>query len=131
MPPAFSTLDYRELARVAADRGMGVLNIRVLAAGAIGGRPVRGRAISPGSEPERDAGRAARVADALEDEPGTLAQQAIRFALGQPGISGVLVGFSNPEQVDEAVAAATLPPLSERSQARLEALYATDFEDGD
>ena len=34
-------------------------------------------------------------------------------------------------QVDEAVAAATLPPLSERSQARLEALYATDFEDGD
>ncbi len=131
VPPAFSALDYRELARVAAHRGVGVLNIRVLAAGAIGGQPVRGRAISPGSQPERDAERAARVAVALEGEPGTLAQQAIRFALGQRGISGVLVGFSNPEQVDDAVAAATLPPLGARSQARLEALYATDLEDDD
>jgi L-galactose dehydrogenase/L-glyceraldehyde 3-phosphate reductase len=129
LPPAFSAENYRELARAASERGIGVLNIRVLAAGALGGQPARsgGFAMSPGSEPDRDLGRAALVNEAFEGEPGTPAQRAIRFALGRPGIAGVLVGFSNPDQVDEAVAATELPPLSDGALERLEALYESDF----
>ena len=129
MPAAFSAADYRELALACERNGMGVLNIRVLAAGALGGRlPRGGFAMSPGSEPERDIRRAELVATALRQEPGTPAQKAIRYALGRPGISGVLVGFSTPEQVDEAVAATAMPPLSEASLDRLEALYESDFQ---
>jgi L-glyceraldehyde 3-phosphate reductase len=129
MPPAFSAADYRELAASCRQRRIGVLNIRVLAAGALGGQDPRGGfAMSPGSEPERDARRAELVAAALQGEPGSLAQCAIRYALARPEISAVLVGFSTPEQVDEAVAAAGMGPLSEDSLARLEALYESDFE---
>ena len=130
MPPAFSSLDYRELAGAATNRGMGVLNIRVLAAGVLGGQEPRGdMEMSPGSPPQRDAERAVLVNAALEGEPGTPAQRAIRFGIGQPGISGVLVGFANPDQVDEAVAAAELPPLGADAQARIESLYESDFTD--
>lgn len=129
VPPAFSAEDYRGLARVASERGMAVLNIRVLAAGALAGQPPRGGfAMSPGSEPERDAARARRIDEALRGEPGTPAQRAIRFALARPAISAVLVGFSNPEQVDEAAAAVSLPPPRPAALERLEALYANDFE---
>lgn len=128
MPEAFSSLDYRGLAVSAASRGMGVLNIRVLAAGVLGGQEPRGsHEMSPGSPPQLDAERATLVDAALAGEPGTPAQRAIRFGVGQPGISGVLVGFANREQVDEAAGAAELPPLSAEAIGRLEALYESDF----
>lgn len=130
VPQSFSALDYRELAVRAAERGMGTLNIRVLAAGAIAGSTVRAgsRAMSPGSDPDRDAARAALVNEAFEGEPGTPVQRAIRFALDQPGLSGVLVGTAGAAEVEEAVAAAALPPLSPEAMRRLEALYESDFD---
>jgi aryl-alcohol dehydrogenase-like predicted oxidoreductase len=125
-----SMADYRRLIPAAADRGMGVLNIRVLAAGLIGGREPPGRAgmaMSPGSDVESDSRRMALVEDALREEPGTMAQKSIRFALDVHGVSGVLVGFTTTDQVDEAAEAAALPALSESAMARLDALYRTDF----
>ena len=127
VPAAFSAVDYRGLATAAVGRGVGVLNIRVLAAGVLGGRQPRWGAISRGSEPERDVERAAGVARAMEAEAGTLPQKAIRFALDRSGISGVLVGFSNPEQVDEAVAAAAMSGLSDKTLAKVGTLYESDF----
>jgi aryl-alcohol dehydrogenase-like predicted oxidoreductase len=74
--------------------------------------------MSPGSEPARDLERAVLVDVAFEGQLGTPAQRAIRFALGQPGISGVLVGTvgsAEVDEVDEAVAAAALLPLSDEA----------------
>ena len=129
VPSAFSARDYRELAVRASEQGMGVLNIRVLAAGALAGQTARagGFAMSPGSEPDRDLERAVLVDAAFEGEAGTPAQRAIRFALGQPGISGVLVGTAGAAEVDEAVAAAALPAISDEAAQRLETLYESDF----
>ena len=127
----FSALDYRRIIAVAAGRGMGVLNIRVLAAGIAAGDPAPESAsrfvMSPGSDAESDARRAALVAEALEGEPGTMAQRAIRFALATPGVSAVLVGFGTIEHIDAAVEALDQPSLSEAAMQRLDALYATDF----
>lgn len=130
VPQAFSALDYRELAVRASERGIGTLNIRVLAAGAIAGSTARagGRAMSRGSEPDRDVARARLVDEASEGEPGTPVQRAIRYALDRPGLSGVLVGTAGATEVEEACAAATLPPLSPEALARLEALYDSDFD---
>ena len=101
----------------------------MLAAGVVAGRelPPGSPAMSPGSEPEADAARAALVAEALDGEDGSMAQRAIRFALMTAGVSGVLVGFSNAGHVDEAVAAAEMPPLSPAAISRLDALYERDF----
>jgi L-galactose dehydrogenase/L-glyceraldehyde 3-phosphate reductase len=129
VPTGASAYDYGGLVQRAAGQGMGVLNIRVLAAGAVAGdaRRAGGRPLSPGSEGGLDVERAERLRAAWEGEPGTMAQRAIRFALDTPGVSGVLVGVANLEQVDEAVEAASMPPLSERAMRALEGLHASDF----
>jgi aryl-alcohol dehydrogenase-like predicted oxidoreductase len=131
MPPGFSACDYGDLIGLARERGMGVLNIRVLAAGAIAGQvpPGPGSGISPGSESEADLRRGERVRDALGERQGAMAQTAIRYALMNPGVSGVLVGFSRLSHIDEAVAAQEMGPLSADALKRLDALYATDFGD--
>lgn len=129
MPPCFTARDYGDLIGLAREKGMGVLNIRVLAAGAIAGQepPGPGGGISPGSEADADLRRGARVRDALGAQQGTMAQTAIRYALMNSGVSGVLVGFSLLGHIDEAVAAQEMGPLSAEMLEKLDALYATDF----
>jgi aryl-alcohol dehydrogenase-like predicted oxidoreductase len=133
MAPGFRSQDYADLIGAANRAGMGVFNIRVLAAGIVAGRqpPPAGGPISPGSDHDSDRRRAAAVDRALSSEPGTPAQRAIRFALADPRISGVLVGFSTLEQVDEALAASGMGPLPARAIARLQPLWESDFRPDD
>jgi len=132
VPAGFGAQDYRGSSAAAVAQRMGVLVIRVLAAGAVAGAAPRagGRPLSRGSAAEDDIARAAAVDRALAGEPGTPPQRAIRFALDTPGVAGVLVGFASVEQVEEAAAAAELPPLSEPARAALARLHASDFRDG-
>ena len=129
MPKGFSAHDYGNMISLAAENGVGVLNIRVLAAGAIVGQEPPGPAagLSPGSGASEDMARGANVRDALADESSTMAQTAIRFGLMNPGVSGVLVGFAKPEHIDEAVAAVDMEPLSDDALQKLEGLYESDF----
>ena len=129
VPAGFAAHDYRDLIGLAAANGVGVLNIRVLAAGAIVGQAPAGPAagLSPGSGADEDMRRGARLRDALGSEEGTVAQTAIRFGLMNSGVSGVLVGFSEVGHVDESVAAVDMGPLSGATMARVDALYASDF----
>jgi len=54
--------------------------------------------------------KAARELSELVDE-GSLAQFALRWVIDQPGVSTVIPGARNPEQVAQNVAAAALSPL--------------------
>ena len=49
----------------------------------------------------------------INDDGTPLAQFALRWVLDQPGVSTVIPGARNPEQVAGNVAAADLPPLRE------------------
>ena len=55
-----------------------------------------------------------------------MAQTAVRFALMSPGVSGVLVGFSRLEHIDEAVAAVDMGPLSDDVMRALDDFDASD-----
>jgi aryl-alcohol dehydrogenase-like predicted oxidoreductase len=55
--------------------------------------------------------KAARELSELVDDGSTLAQFALRWVIDQPGVSTVIPGARNPEQVAQNVAAAALPPL--------------------
>lgn len=131
VPPGFTAHNYENLIDLAASKGVGVLNIRVLAAGAIVGQepPGPGAGLSPGSAASADMTRGARLRHALDELhlEGSVAQTAIRFGLMHPGVSGVLVGFSTPEHIDEAVAAVGMGPLPDTVNLALDELYATDF----
>jgi aryl-alcohol dehydrogenase-like predicted oxidoreductase len=54
---------------------------------------------------------AARELQRLLDPGTTLAQFALRWVIDQPGVSAVIPGARNAEQVRQNVAAAALPPL--------------------
>jgi aryl-alcohol dehydrogenase-like predicted oxidoreductase len=109
--------DYRRIGARAARAGMGVIALRVLEAGLLAGRTPSKR---PALEKERAAARArlAALSPLLGEE--SLAQTALRFALSQPEVATVLVGFSDVTQVEDAVAAAVQGPLPAALLARLE-----------
>jgi aryl-alcohol dehydrogenase-like predicted oxidoreductase len=68
--------------------------------------------------------QAARELDHNVSDPGiTLAQFALRWVIDQPGVSTVIPGARNPEQVRANAAAADVPPLSEAQLAGVKDVY--------
>jgi L-galactose dehydrogenase/L-glyceraldehyde 3-phosphate reductase len=128
----FSSLDYGGLIDHAAAKGMGVVVIRVLAAGALTASPeARGSSsrepLSPGSDYTHDAERAQKLGFLIHGDIKTLSHAAIRFALMKSEVSIVLVGFSNREHIKDAVDCSGTGELSGEAMARLKQLWNTDF----
>ncbi len=123
--------DYGQLAQRAADSGMGIIAIRVLAAGALSGSTERhelaAQSVAPigtGADLASDASLAHRFSF-LWDEgyaQGPV-QAAIRFATANPAVSTALVGYSSMEQLDYAIAAAERGPLPGEALERLQAVW--------
>jgi len=67
---------------------------------------------------------AAREVDHNVSDPGvTLAQFALRWVIDQPGVSTVIPGARNSDQVAANIAAASLPPLREDQLGGARAVY--------
>jgi aryl-alcohol dehydrogenase-like predicted oxidoreductase len=120
--------DFQRLIDRASEQGMAVLTIRVLAAGALAAQDERhplaspnpGAALSTGAEYQGDLQRAKAfqsLAQELAMESTT--ELAVRFALSKPGISSVLVGFSDLPQIESAVRWAERGPLDEAGLKRV------------
>ena len=132
VPANFSALDYGLILDRAAAKGMGAFVIRVLAAGALTSDPSTGgggsgQTLSPGSDYPTDLQRAEKLKAALSVDGKNLTQAAIRFALMNPKVSTVLVGFSNTTHVDEAAACSGAPGLSAEQMAKVKNLWETGF----
>ncbi len=132
VPDGFSALDYRRVIDRAAAQGMGVVVIRVLAAGVLSPAPESGggtsrEPLSAGSDYERDVARAHKLGFLRDHGLASLPQAAIRFALMKPEVGTVLVGFSNNAQIDEAVACSGADPLPETAMAALREIWDSDF----
>ncbi|MGZ4296504.1 MAG: aldo/keto reductase [Solirubrobacteraceae bacterium] len=67
--------------------------------------------------------QAARELSELVDDGSTLAQFALRWVIDQPGVSTVIPGARNAEQVSQNVAAADLPPLRGQQLAGVRDVY--------
>jgi L-galactose dehydrogenase/L-glyceraldehyde 3-phosphate reductase len=120
---------YGRVGARAAARGMGIVALRVLEAGALAtGFDRHPLAASPGAPNYADHIRQAETLRFLADagDP-TLVSAAIRFVLSQPAISTVLVGISDITHVDAAADAAERGPLSPAQLERIEALRVAGF----
>ena len=53
----------------------------------------------------------------------TPAQTALRWVIQQPGVTTVIPGARNPEQVRQNASAASPPPLTDAELAAIEDLY--------
>lgn len=129
VPRGWSGYDFENLIAGCAKHGVGVLVIRVLAAGVIATDERHGREVPivPGSEVAADERRVAAVFGALGERYGTRAQTAIRFALSHSGVAGAIVGFAEVGQIREALEAVGLGPLPDGARLELDRLYRSDF----
>ncbi len=135
VPPDFAGQDFRQLINLAAGRNMGVVVIRVMAGGALGGDAARrgyaspsvGGPLSAGAEYSRDEARAAKLKFLVAGDLESLPQAAVRYALMHQGVSTVLVGYSSLAQIEKAAACSEKDPIPESARERLAELWATDF----
>jgi len=131
--PDFPFQNYRQLIDMAADNDVGVIAIRILAAGALSGtterHPVASQSVSPivtGNLFQEDVGKAQSFRFLIEDDyVNNLVEAAVRFAISKAGISTALVGISNLEQLEQAVAYANKGPLPAEVFDRLNEVWAS------
>jgi aryl-alcohol dehydrogenase-like predicted oxidoreductase len=119
VPEDFPFQDYEQLIDRAAEQQMGVIAIRVLAAGALSGSAVRHANAAQNVGPiatsatyAQDVARAQRFRFLVEQgHIDSLVEAAIRFVIAKDKVSTAMVGLSNLEQLEQAVTYANRGPL--------------------
>jgi L-glyceraldehyde 3-phosphate reductase len=125
--PGWNSTDFDGLLDRCAARDMGVMGIRIFAAGHLASAERHGRevAITVNAENAAEEARARAVWDLLGSRYGSCAQTALRFGLACTLVSTVVVGIGEAWHLDEALAAAAMSPLPAAAIADLERLWRT------
>jgi L-galactose dehydrogenase/L-glyceraldehyde 3-phosphate reductase len=126
--PGWNTTDFNGLLRRCAAQDMGVMGIRIFAAGHLATTERHGRevAITANAENAVEEARAKAALALIGRQHGTPAQAALRFGLGCPLLSTIEVGIGETWHLDEALAAVEMGPLPAPLLEALEKLRATD-----
>ena len=131
IPKNWAQQDFSGIINVCEKRGVGVMNIRVFAAGILASTERTGREIPVTGMGEfnfaEDESRAAQIFKYLPDEGYTTAQEALRFSLANRRISCVVLGLANFDQLEEALAVNSKPPMPDSSLKILNKLYEENF----
>jgi aryl-alcohol dehydrogenase-like predicted oxidoreductase len=122
--------DYGNLLARMEAADMGVINIRVLAGGALSGSEERHPLGSPppapigsGADYRRDVARARRFLPLVRDgHADSLVELALRYVIAHRAVATVLVGYSTLEQLEYAARAIAKEPLAPAALARVAAL---------
>ena len=112
VPKGFPFQDYRQLIDRASASQMGILAIRILAAGALSGtsdrHPLAHQSVAPISSShtfDQDVELTKTYQFLVDDGyADSLAEASVRFVISNPGISTALIGISSMEQLEQAVA---------------------------
>lgn len=135
VPSGFPAQDYGNLLGHARAADMGVINIRVLAGGALSGSEDRHPLGSPPPDPigsggsyATDVARARRLEPLVrEGHADSLVEASLRFAIANDAVSTVLVGYSTLEQLEyaaRAIGKGKLPPTALARAAELQRGFA-------
>jgi L-galactose dehydrogenase/L-glyceraldehyde 3-phosphate reductase len=130
VPPGYPAHDYDNLLAHTKAAEMGVINIRVLAAGALSGTEDRHPLGSPSVEPigsgsayRVDAERARRLEPLVRDGfADSLIELSVRYVIASDAVSTVLVGYSTLDQLQYAAHSIEKGPLPGEALERLAAL---------
>ncbi|HEY3187444.1 MAG TPA: aldo/keto reductase [Solirubrobacteraceae bacterium] len=132
VPAGFPAQDFGRLLDHARAHGVGAINIRVLAAGALSGTTSRHAIAMPevapiasGPDYAADVELARRLHPVVDKGYAEdLMEASIRFALASDAISTVLVGYSTLEHLERAITVVERGPLPAPALALLEQLWA-------
>jgi L-galactose dehydrogenase/L-glyceraldehyde 3-phosphate reductase len=125
--PDPTSQDFAGILNLATSHGIGAVGIRALAGGALAQYEDRHEIAGPvgapmaiGGEFENDRLRAMQYRDHLDSfNAKSLEELAIRFALSNPKLATVLIGFSDVAQVDAALDFESLGPLSDSTLEKI------------
>lgn len=132
-PAGYDMTDYDRLIDLAVEKQVGIIVIRVLAAGALTGTSVRHPVAMPtvapigsGEDFQQDESRAQKFAFLVEEGfADDMPEASIRFALSNPGVSTVLVGYSSMAHLEQSVGYAAKGLLPSEALARLPQAWST------
>ena len=124
----WSSSDFTGLLDICREHDVGVMNIRIFAAGVLAADERHGREIpiTANAQMEAEEARAQAVRAALGERAETRSQTAIRFGLSHPAVSTVVFGVAEMAHVRQALAALGLGPLEEDALAALRRAWAGD-----
>lgn len=133
LPPNYPAQDYGRLFDHTQKAGVGVVGIRVLAAGALSGTAERHPTASAPPAPigsahsyDMDLERARRLRPLVtEGFAGSLAEAATRFAITHPAMGTILVGMATIDEFQASLNAVLKGPLPQAALDRLNALTAS------
>ncbi|MFN8526085.1 MAG: aldo/keto reductase [Chloroflexota bacterium] len=122
VPASFGAQNLGQMMDRAVARGMGIIAIRILAAGALAGvapdergalaGPVGG-SLTAGGDYGSDLARTAKLRPIAAELGISLAELAIRFAITEQRVSSALIGMATVDQFESAVQAVEGGPLPE------------------
>jgi aryl-alcohol dehydrogenase-like predicted oxidoreductase len=124
-----------ELVPIALDQGVGIMVWSPIAGGLLSGKYRRGQEAPEGTRhfqnwnepPVRDEDKLFDIVDALvaiaEERGASAAQVALAWLLGRPGVSTLVIGARNEEQLGDTLKAADLT-LTAEERSRLDAVSA-------
>jgi D-threo-aldose 1-dehydrogenase len=126
MPEGWTGQRFTGLLDACRRHDMGVMTIRVLAAGVLATDRRHGRevVVTGDTDLEAEALRAQTLFARIGDRYGTRAQTALRYALANADLSTIVVGVESLDQLDEALAGIAAGPLPEAALAEIAAVQA-------
>ena len=109
----WNSTNFDGLLDVCATHDMGVMGIRIFAAGHLASDVRHGREIpiTDAADDVAEELRARAIRDRLRASDGTPAQAALRFGLACPLLSTIVVGLGELDHLEQAIAAADAGPL--------------------
>ena len=122
--------DYTGLLKACQQFNVGVLGIRVYAAGILASRVQHGREI-PGtrnSDYDDELKRADMVHEILAEIGGSDAQKALRFVLDHDAVDGAVLGLAEVSHLQEAIQATNMDPFPNSVNVALENLWRRDYQ---
>jgi D-threo-aldose 1-dehydrogenase len=126
-PPGFDTTDFRGLLGACRTHGLGVIGIRILAAGVLATNERHGREIpiTDNSDPATEDMRADAVWRLLGERNEPHAATAIRYGLANQDFSTIEFGAAEMSHIDIALAAQAAGPLEADALAKLATAFQT------
>ena len=131
LPRGFPAHDFARLLDRAREAAVGVIGIRILAAGALSGKEARHAVAVPSVDPiasgpdyvadVRHAGRLEALV--REGHAQSLIEAALRFAIANDAMSTALVGYSSLDHLEYAAACVNKGPLPQAALDRLAVLW--------
>lgn len=124
-PAGWNTTDFAGLLETTQKRDLGVMTIRIFAAGHLATRVRHGREwpVTANSSNEAEEARTEAVWAVVGDSYGTPAQAALRFGLGNPALSTIEVGMAQMDHLEQALAAEAAGPLPAECMTALKKVW--------